>query len=488
MKGLIILYITILFLLSNDCMAQPDTLWTRVYGGEGYDWGYSVQQTADSGFIIMGQTNSFGEGNLDFWLLKTNANGDTLWTKTYGGNEDDEGWCVHQTLDGGFIMSGHTESFGLSEDDFWIVKTDSQGVKEWDKMYGGDEDNDKCVLRETLDKGYILLGASEVMDTGNDDVLLVKINDKGDIEWSKTFGDSLHNEVGSIDVTSDSGFIITFTYEEPDSRDQNIQILKTDSLGNIKWTKNMGGSENETIAPNSVKQTSDGGYVIFATTESFGSGGEDIWLVKTDEQGETLWTKTFGGFSTDFCIGGDQTLDGGYIVLARTTSFGAGNIDAWLIQTDQNGEILWTKTFGGTGYDVGACVRQTFDGGYIISGATQSFAANLIDLWLIRLEPYKSTGLTENKGNRITSFELKQNYPNPFNPTTTMRYDLPKAQFVTIGIYNTLGQKLETLLNKRMPAGNHEIQFNGQHLPSGVYLYRIEAGEWQEVKKMVLLK
>ena len=482
------IFIIMSVMLSNFCIAQPDTLWTKVYGGIGYDWGYTVQQTSDSGFIIVGQSNSFTAGDIDLWLLKTDSNGDTLWTRTMGGNADDEGWYVLQTPDGGYIMSGHAESFGPGDDDFWFIKTDPLGFVEWEKTYGGIEDNDDCVFRRTPDQGYILLGEIESPDTGNDDLWLIKTNNNGDTLWTKTIGDSLDDDVGSIEVTSDSGFILTLTFESDPTYDENIKLIKTDQYGDTIWTKNYGGDDDERVTPNSVRQTADGGYIIFASTQSIGAGGEDIWMIKTDANGDSVWSKTHGGLNDDVSMCGLQTIDGGYIVLGRTSSYGGGGIDVWLIKTDSEGNILWTKTIGGPLYDIGLSVQQTFDGGYIITGATQSFASNLVDLWLIRISTDTSINLLTKDKSIITSFSLKQNYPNPFNPVTNIEFSIPKTESVTLKIYNLLGQEVTTLVSDKLTAGIYKYAWDASGFASGIYYYKIEAGKFMRFKKMILIK
>jgi predicted secreted protein len=480
--------VSTLLLLQISIFAQaPDTLWTKIYGGLGNDWGYTVENTLDGGYIIVGITESFGAGNTDVWLLKLNSTGDTIWTRTYGGVEDDEGWCVQQTYDGGYIISGHTESFGGGNDDIWLVKTDELGDIEWSHTYGGVEDNENSMMRQTSDSGYIILGDIESLATGNDDIWLIKTNNDGDTIWTKTFGDSLDDDVGSIDVTSDGGYIITVTYESIGTGDENIWLIKTDEFGNTVWTKSIGGSQNERVTPNSVRQTFDGGYIVFASTQSLGAGGEDVWLIKTNELGDTSWTKNFGGMKDDVSICGHQTTDGGYIILARTSSFNAGQIDLWLIRTDSNGNLLWMDTFGGLDYDIGMTIQCTSDYGYIVTGATASFGSGGTDLWLIRLEPDSTTEIVEIKLSAL-DYELSQNFPNPFNPSTTIKYSIPQTSKVVIKVFDVLGNEIKTLVNEEKSAGEYEVEFNGAGLPSGIYFYQLNTGQYSATKNMILLK
>ena len=483
LKNIMITVILVLPLFGQ----APDTLWTKVYGGTGNDWGYSIQPTSDGGYIIVGFTDSFGAGNTDIWLLKVNSNGDTVWTKTFGGAEEDEGWCVLETTDGGYIISGHTKSFGPGEEDLWLIKTNITGDTVWTKIYGGLDDDKYFILRQTLGQGYIILGQTRSIGAGFDDLWVLKTDVDGDTIWTKTYGDSLDNNVGSIELTMDGGYIITGTTELNSSGEQDIWLIKINEYGDTLWTKKIGGYSSERITPNSVQQTSDGGYIIFASSESYGSGGEDVWLIKTDENGDTLWTRSYGGSQDDVSICGHQTSDDGYILLARTSSYGAGQIDIWLIRTDSIGNVLWTKTLGGLLYDIGVTLQSTNEGGYIIAGATASFASNGIDLWLICLEPDSTTYI----GGALSILEyyrLYQNFPNPFNPTTTIKFLIPELSFITLKVYDVLGIEIIALVNEEKSAGSYEIEFNASALSSGVYFYRLQAGDFVETKKMVLLR
>jgi len=256
------------------------------------------------------------------------------------------------------------------------------------------------------------------------------------------------------------------------------------------WTNTFGGSDED--YGHAVQQTDDGGYIITGYTRSFGAGSADIYLIKTDSNGDTLWTKTFGDSLIDSGKSVQQTSDGGYIITGYTKSFGSGGSDVWLIKTDSNGDSLWTKTFGGNGWDYGVSIQKTFDGGYIFTGATYSYGNGESDVWLIKTD---SDGVVEiaSTFNLPATYNIHQNYPNPFNPVTTLRYDLPEQANVNIIIYDMLGRQVRTLLNQTQDAGYRSVIWNatndyGNPVSAGVYLYKIQAGEFVQTKKMVLLK
>ncbi len=181
----------IILILSFRLFPQgPDTLWTKAFGGTNEDYGRSVQETSDGGYIIAGYTKSFGAGSYDVYLIKTDANGDTTWTKTYGGSNIDQGYSVEQTSDGGYIIAGNSKSFGAGLDDVYLIKTDANGDTTWTKTYGGSNIDQGYSVEQTSDGGYIIAGYTKSFGAGSYDVYLIKTDANGDTTWTKTYGGS----------------------------------------------------------------------------------------------------------------------------------------------------------------------------------------------------------------------------------------------------------------------------------------------------------
>jgi len=483
MKNRIAFFVFVFFLVLISITivrAQVDTLWTKTFGGIYSDVGYSVQQTSDGGYIIIGNTGSFGAGLYDIWLIKTNDLGDTLWTKTFGGNDYEDGREVQQTIDGGYILIGGTGSFGGGEYDAWLIKTDSLGGTLWTKTIGGIYPDEGRSIQQTTDGGYIITGATGSLgDFSN--VWLIKTDSFGDTLWTKSFGGNEVEEGWLIQLTTDGGYIITGRTESFGAGSWDIWLIKTDSYGDTLWTKTLGGSGTD--YGYSTQQTTDGGYIITGYTTSFGAGSEDFWLIKTDSVGETLWLKTFGGINSDRGYSVQQTIDGGYIITGGTSSFGVGAL--WLVKTDSYGDTMWTKTLGDS--SVGRSIQKTTDGGYIIAGITSSLSAGLTDIYLLKTTPDVSN-LEPNKNLIPSDFSLAQNYPNPFNPSTKISWQAPVGSWQTLKIYDVLGNEVATLVDEYKPAGSYEVEFDASPLTSGVYFYQLNAGEFIQTKKMILLK
>jgi hypothetical protein len=359
---------------------NPEAAWNKTFGCSDYDAGGSVQQTSDGGYIIAGWTTCYGSD--DVWLIKTDSSGNEVWNKTFDGGSLDSAFSVEQTSDGGYIIVGETYS-SASNFDAWLIKTDSSGNEAWNKTFGGSDWDYGFSVEQTLDGGYIVAGGTNSYGAGDYDVWLIKTDSSGNETWNKTFGAGGNDKGWSVQQTSDGGYIIAgykYSYGSYD-----VWLIKTDSSGNGAWAKTFGGSSGD--YGRSVKQTSDGGYIIAGYTYSYGAGSDDVWLIKTDSSGNETWNKTFGAGGNDEGYSVQQTSDGGYIIAGRTNSYGAGDYDVWLIKTDSSGNETWNKTFGGSNSDYiySDSVQQISDGGYIIAGRTNSYGAGDYDVWLIKV-------------------------------------------------------------------------------------------------------
>jgi hypothetical protein len=333
---------------------------------------------------LVGYTWSFGAGRDDVWLIKTDATGNEQWEKTFGGIRDDLGYSVQQTRDGGFIVVGSTESFGAGGVDVWLIKTDADGNEQWEKTFGGSDWDGGWSVQQTSDGGFIIVGYTSPSFWEGADVWLIKTDASGNKEWDRTFGGSDSDYGLSVQQTSDGGFILVGYTWSFGAGEADVWLIKTDASGNREWDRTFGGRYWD--GGQSVQQTSDGGFIIVGETTFFG-GKEDVWLIKTDASGNREWDRTFGGSENDLGYSVQQTSDGGFIVVGTTRSFGAGEDDVWLIKTDATGNKLWEKTFGGSNLDGGLSVQQTSDGGFIVVGTTWSFGAGDADVLLIKSRP-----------------------------------------------------------------------------------------------------
>jgi len=352
----------------------PIEKWNTTFGGTELDEGQSVQQTTDGGYIISGTTQSYGTRDRKVWLIKTDCYGNEQWNKTFDG---DYGFSVQQTNDEGYIIGGGWSNVRL-------IKTDSYGNEQWNKTFGGGGFDRGYSVQQTVDGGYIIIGMTESYGAGGSDGWLIKTDGYGDEQWSKTFGTTYHEQTYSGQQTTDGGYIIVGLILSNVTDSHDVWLIKTDGNGNKEWDKTFGGANWEEGL--SVQQTTDGGYIITGYRESYGPiYNSNVWLVKTNETGSEQWNNTFGGTEFEKGYSVEQTTDGGYIITGYTNSYGAGEDDVWLIKTDGNGNKEWDKTFGGYSWDWGFSGKQTTDGGFIITGMTSSYSTGDHDVWLIKL-------------------------------------------------------------------------------------------------------
>ncbi len=385
--------VSILIITFLYSATQAQTTFERTYGGFNFEEGKSVKQISDGNYIIGGWTVSYGSGSEDVYLLKINADGDTLWTQTYGEAMHDYGYDVQETADSGFVITGYTEKTDSTGYDVYLIRTDQNGDTLWTRAYGGDDYEEGFTVSQSDDGGFIIGGYTESFGTGLKDIYLIKTDHNGDTLWTKIYGGTSYEEVYSVKQTIDGGYFAA-GYTESDSvfvenkkstkGAGDMFLMKTDAAGDTSWTKRYGGSGFDIAY--SAQQTTDGGYILGGITESFGAEGIDIFLVKTDSNGDTLWTKTYGGEKQDVARSVSQTNDGGYIITGKTNSFGNGKMDVYLIKTNSAGDTLWTKTFGDEDFDYAYSVTETSDNGYAISGYTSKSGILNHNVYFIRTD------------------------------------------------------------------------------------------------------
>ncbi len=396
------------------------------------DGGYIVAGSSDSNDGDV----SGNHGQRDGWVLKLDINGTIEWQKSYGGS----GWegfaSVEQTSDGGYILAGSSSDSNDGDvsgnhggGDVWIIKIDFIGNLQWQKSLGGSGNEWSSTIHQTLDGGYIVAGQSDSNDgdvSGNNgfkDYWIVKLDVNGVLQWQKSLGGSSsaanqsHNELAtSIEQTTDGGYIVA---GQSDSNDGDVTghhgsydawIVKLDSNGVIQWQKSLGGTSMD--GAGSIKQTAEGGYIIAGGSKSNNGdvsgnhGGDDGWIVKLDINGTIQWQKSLGGSGDEGLSSIQQTIDGGYIAVGTSDSNDGdvsgnhGYYDSWLVKLDLNGNLLWQKSIGGSWEEWAHTIHQTLDGGFIIAGQSYSNDGDIsgnhggLDIWVVKLNP-EAVGLIE---------------------------------------------------------------------------------------------
>jgi hypothetical protein len=453
--------------------AQPPEIeWSRTYGGVDSDLANSVCATSDGGYVFAGYTKSFTADSNDAYLVKIDSLGNHYWSRLYGGTDYDDAQSVQQTSDGGYILSGRTKSFGAGSNDMYIIKTNDLGDTMWTRTYGGPYSDVSYSVQHTTDEGYILAGRT-IRNAGSlSEMYLVKIDSIGDTLWTRSYSGTDNLAAYAVQQTSDGGYIMVGGNPFSGGIEYDIYVVRTNNLGDTLWTRTFGGAGNDYAL--SVQQTLDGGYILAGWTELSSPNYIDVYIVKIDSLGEIMWTRTYGG----------------YIIAGVTGSFGAENGDMYLVKINTQGDTIWTLVYGGPDYEVVTSMDLTNDGGYIIAGYTYESWVDPADCWLVKTGP--DTSSTHAPSIQWVShpkqFTLHPAYPNPFNPTTTISFDLPVQSHVNLNIYNILGQRIGVLMDRTMPQGIHRVRWDGSDCPSGIYFVRMEAHVYRQVQKIVLLK
>lgn len=527
---------TFLFFL-GDIYSQSQ--FQRTIGGVINDGSNSIARTADGGYVIAGETRSYGAGQTDIYVLKFDMNDSIQWSRTIGSTGNEGASSIVQTSDGGYAVAGYTFSYGAGFTDFFVVKLDINGTILWSKTIGGSDYEEAYSITETSDGGIAVAGYTSSFGVDEYDIYIVKLSNSGTMLWSKTIGGPEYEDAYSIIKTSEGGLAIAGDTDSFGSGQNDMLIVKLDNNGTIQWNKTIGGAANDYAE--SIVQSSDGGLLIAGPTITYSAGLYDFYIAKLDISGSLLWTKTIGGTGSDFAHCIIKTTDGGYAATGWTTSFGAGSTgDFYIVKLDVSGNIQWNKRAGGVNQDIPFSMIQTNAGDYIVTGYSGNGGIGTsYDIYTVKFD---NTGLTcgntsspnpvlgaggvlgspvlmvnspssivnspspiagtgevinniclitglSNNNNMIPEqFKLYQNYPNPFNPETVIKYDLSQNAMVTVIVYSATGSEVATLVSKEQSPGTYNVTWNGSSYPSGVYFFRMMLDAYTVTKKMLLIK
>lgn len=390
--ALYILFFVSLFSYTPSLAAS--TGWAAIYGGAKNDSANSIQQTGDGGYIVAGETDSFGAGWIDALVSKLNPNGTVERQKSYGGRNYDRAVSIQQTDDGGYVMAGETDSFGAGDLDAWILKLKPNGAIEWQKTYGGVYFDQFNSIQQTGDGSYVAAGETWSFSAKGSSLWVLKLRSDGTIGWQKTYGRGLYNRADSIRQTGDGGYVVAGHTDPFSTGNLNVWVLKLNSNGTVEWQKSYSGMDYDRAF--SIKQTNDRGYIVAGETESFGTGRFDAWILKLNPDGTPAWQKTYGGLKSDSAFSIQQTDDGGYIVAGETKSFSTGWTTPWVLKLGPGGTVEWQKSYGVADLDLVESIQQTSDAGYIAAGYMRSFADKGTHIWVLKLRPDGTIGTSCN--------------------------------------------------------------------------------------------
>lgn len=349
----------------------------------GYEYGEAVAQTSDDGYVVVGYSNSFGNGQEAF-IVKYSSTGVPSWSKTWGGTGNDNFKSIIQTSDGNFVVLGQSSSYGAGLVDVVLVKYSQNGEVIWNKTWGGANNDYSASILESNDNNYIVAGSTTSYGSGGD-MFIAKFNAAdGALSWSKTWGGTGADEAVSLIQDNSNNYLLTGFTNGFSVVGYDAIFIKLSSDGTFLWSRTWGGSGTE-IAMSTI-QASDNSYIATGYTNSFGSVGNDVFIVSIDTNGNFGWNKKWGGSGADTGLTAINTDDGNFIVYGRTGSLGAGNIDTFYFKFEINGTPIWGKTWGGGGYENANEIIKTDNGNFVATGYQSSWSSGDYDIYLIKFD------------------------------------------------------------------------------------------------------
>jgi len=469
----------LLIQIFNSCTYAQITF-EKTIGGAQKDYGYDVIITEDGGFLICGLTYSYGAGENDCYLVKTDNYGEVQWEKTYGGASYEYALKVKETNDGGYLLGGTTLTYGEGSNDYYLIKTDNNGNSQWEKTYGGwnvDVLND---MEQTSDGGYILIGKSQSFTNFSSCVYMIKTDQNGDTLFTKKYGGPDLNWGLSIEITNDNGYIICGKTSSFGAGGQDVYLIRTNESGDTLWTKTYGGDTDDW--GNDIIITDDNGFVIAGTTNyDWIDENGDVYVLKTDPEGIIEWEKTYSYTQYEFANRIIKTSDNGFMLVGATNSFGAGEYDLYFLKTDANGDTLWTKTYGYSDREIGYSVKQPDSGGYILTGYTNSIGNGDYDIYLIKTD---EDGNVQNIMDPVITDNTinLEIYPNPCNDYINIKINNPdNIKELFLEILNINGQ---VIYRNEFHDTQEEIDMSG--FSKGVYTVKVIGENYILNKKMIV--
>lgn len=456
--------------------------WSKLIGGVNGDIANSLIQTSDSCYIIVGATYTITPDFCeDMFIIKLNQIGEQMWAKKFGGEGWEVAYSIKNTSDGGFIVVGYSEilntTYGLK-----IIKFDENGTIEWSKF----AENIGLALIypeviQTNDEGF---GIATTTDSvfGDWDMFFIKLNKFGLLQWAWAIGGPSVEEAVSVCQTIDNGYAISGYTASYGAGAPDLYIVKLSSNGTLQWTRTIGGDNDDYAF--TIINSNDGGLIVAGESFSFGLGWIDLYILKLNAVGQYVWGKTIGRSEFDFIRSIVYDNDGGFIAVGSTGEMNYS--DMYLVKTDSVGITCGYSTNPVPHIDSGGSIIKYPVNIYNTLITSANVNPN-ISSWG-SISTLCLTGNGNNYGLIPDKFSLRQNYPNPFNPVTKIKFDIPKHSNAKIIIYDLLGKLITTLVNEQLQPGSYSVDWDGSGFASGVYFYSLVTDQYTETKRMVLLK
>ena len=477
--------------------AQPDTLWLKTYGDAGGEHLLDAIQSNTGGYLLFGYRYYYAD--VTYCLTKVDTEFNEIWSREAADSGHLYGLGVCETPGGDVIVAGNGHysgnvTYGLT------VKISAEGDSLWANYYGGRNAGLLCAV-STL-QGAIVLGGQTVQlsENGGFDAYLLWIDEEGEVLDERAYGGRGNDMFTDITTTSDGGFIAAGNTESY-GRNLRFYLVKIDSTGDEEWSQSYGA--DSTVWGTTVIQTSDGGYILGGKrydNDGYMGRDEDMFIVRTDANGELLWQRAYGGYDPDMCWSIKQMEDGGFLLGGETGSFGADLVDVYLIRTDSLGEEQWSALYNSmrSGWDICRRIFIMDDGGYLLAGEADAWHElpdgngqlyQGFDFALWRTEPDPLFNAAPREAAAPPAFQLLAAYPNPFNSATTIGFVINSQANVRLEILDLSGRLVAEIVGgQAFEAGNYRMTLPGDRLPAGIYFCRLETPRFNRTIKLTLVK
>lgn len=487
----LLLIATLTVVMMGAASAELDTVWVNTYGGAAADGFRQAIPTSDGGFVAVGYTYSFGAGDVDLFAVKTDGAGDTLWMRAYGGPSMDYGHGICETDDGSYVLAGYTMSFGAGREDVYLLKLDADGDTLWVRTYGGsglDEAKSVCF---TSDGHIVVAGQTESFGSGRSDVYLLKLGADGDTVWTRVFGGSRGEWAEGVCEMADGCYGISGTTGSFNST-RDAYVLKIDPLGNIVWEDNYGSSNlyREDYGMR-VFAMADTGVVAtgWRTDQDNADPCQAAFLRLNQAGGQQRYLKhsdPYVEYGSSIC----QVADEGFLICGAAKNETTHKNDLFLIRRIQGIGWAWSQTIGGDGSDWGCSALEIEPGYYIIAGYTESSGNGSFDGWLLKMREADAAVPAVRAGSTVF---LAVPTPNPFGPMSALSFTLPCAMQTELAMYDVSGRRIAILTQGLLGPGEHAVIWYGRddrgvEVSPGVYVARLRAGVSTVSRKVVRLK
>lgn len=463
------LLILLIFCTSLTLRAQLPVQFNHAYGTFSYNYGVSVYQEPDTGYVILANVSG-NQGNNNVQLFKISKTGGYVWSQLYDDSALFRAEAFCRTPDHGYLITGSTNKNQEGGYNLFVYKTDSLGHKEWERYYGGADWDLGAAVESGIDGNYIICGNTYSYGNGQSDIYLLQINPQGDTLWTRTFGGPDEDIATSINICNNGDILIaghTLSYGQGA---YDALLLRYDNDGNYRWHKTYGGSGDEKIY--GVRERFGSNIILGGYTSSFGMGGDDFYLIFADSLGNEVWHKADGGPDNEQAYTLALTADSGYVLCGLTA--GPGYKDVYFYKMKPDGQWHYSTSHGSIYDDYASCIRQTYDTGYIIVGSTSSFGGCLSNVYVVKTDitgmsvPYNSIFEPHNNVGNVMSV-----YPNPTHGFFTVQILTENTVAGLFVISNLFGQEV---LRHTINLGDKNFSLQPEHLPAGIYHYQWFSG------------